>query len=161
MTVGTEIELARNADLVEVMRQYKTILDRIPEPADDDGTGMIIDILNAKTADDLLGEAELPSAQDIAERYPRKMFLITDLIRRDSDLDNGMPYYVIASLVDESTGETIRINTSAATPLAKIAKLYDFGALPARVAFTLSDKPTKAGYRPVNMTVSEHSVKDK
>lgn len=153
-------ELAANADLEMVLREYGRVLETIPEPASDDGTGMVIDILNAKDADSLLGETELPSAADIADRFPRVEFVLqNNLIRRESTLENGLPFYVIGTLTNAS-GQSIRINTSAATVLAKIAKLYDFGALPARVSFTRTSKPTKAGYLPVNMTVHAHSLTD-
>ena len=143
--------------IIDICGNY--MRDSIPEAVDGDGAGMVADILNAESVDQLVGETEFPSAKDIAERYPNQMFrLEPNLVRRESTIesetDYKMPFYIIASLRSQN-GETIRFNTSAATVLAKVLKLHQFNALPAVVSFSLADA-TKKGFRPVNMTV--HSV---
>lgn len=153
MVIGTARELATE--------RHEAYLAAIPEALDDDGFGMVMDILNASDKSQLIGEPELPSAKDLAEdkNLAGHVFRIpgTDIVRRKSTLidDDGTEregWYLIVPAIDKNTGTLVRFNTSAGTVLAKLVKIAGENWFPCDVTFTLADK-TKSGFRPVNMNV--------
>ena len=139
-----------------LIAEYTKILESIPEAQDDDGVGFILDVLNAETVDDLNREDSLPSLDSLAPC--RLKFL--DVVRRPSDLENGMPFYLVVDAMDTRTGEAIRFQTSAGTPMAVIASRWQRGQWPFVASFTKKAEATKGGYHPLQVKVEVLNDKD-
>lgn len=139
-----EVALAKFAELVMAF----------PE-GDDDGTGIILDILNATDWEDLKeSKSELPDARDMVGRD----LIFTEATRHVSTIEGGLPFYLIVNAVDRKSGELVRFNTSAASVITKLGKLYALECWPFRGKITKADKPTKAGFYPLDLFPSEVRV---
>lgn len=146
---GPTAEVAVVADHDVIMDQAKALIMGIPEAVDGDGSGLLSAILSANTLDELQEGQHLDSARDLAGRTIK----VTELSRRESDLDSELGWYVIVRGVDLETNRPVQFSTSALGVVLPLAKLHSWGSLPAIVKITEADRPTKAGYRPLNLTV--------
>lgn len=125
------------------------MLESIPMATDDDGLGILLDALNADDVDDFNDESKLPSLDSIAPAVIK----VTEATRRESDLGGIMPWYLILDVVDTTTGEALRVQTSAAKPMAVIANLYSKGRLPALLEISKREKATQRGMHPLQVKV--------
>lgn len=132
-----------------LLAQYGDILQEIPMAEDGDGFGIIVDILNATSWEDLNRDAEMDDMRD----WVGKRIKVTNMIRRESTLDNGMPWYLIVDAVDVKSGELVKINTSSGSIMAKLAMLHHWGNIPAVMTVTKAEKATKAGFHPLDVTI--------
>lgn len=135
-----------------------TLMESIPF-GDDDGYGMVQSILDADNWEDFASDSsKLPKAAEVSNRKLK----VRELTRRESTIENGddsgldLPWYLVIDSTDIETGDRVLWQTSAATVVAKLIRLYEMNKLPAVVETRLSDKTTKRGFRPVNLSV--HSV---
>lgn len=136
------------------VEKFTELVTMIPEGGDDDGSGIILDILNATDWADLNREAELPDARDMAGRD----LVFTDATRHVSTIDGGLPFYLIVNAVDKETGEAVRFNTSAGSIITKLAKLWQLGCWPFRGVISATTKPTRAGFYPLDLAITEVNV---
>lgn len=132
-----------------ILAQYSAVLEEIPFAEDDGGLSIIANILTATTWEELNRENELDNLQD----FVGKRVKVIKLERRISDIEGGMPWYLMVDAIDADTGELVKINTSAGSPMAKLAMLHHFGNLPALVKVTKAEKATKAGFFPLDVDV--------
>lgn len=148
-------ELIPRDDAEKILKEYGSLFDRIPEPERDGGIGMLADILNSASIDDLIGEPEkLPNAQDMAG----KRLKITGLIRLESDeayrQQTGFPWYIVAEGVDTSTGEVIRFNTGSAQVMAKLVTAFARHNVAAVICeIRRAEKATRNGFYPLNCNI--------
>lgn len=132
-----------------LLAQFKPILDSIPWDEDDDGTGILTRMLEAQTWEDLNVLGNLPSLESLS---PCRLKVLK-IAKRESDLGGRMPVYLLVDAVNPDSGEMVKFNTSAGQPFLAMAMLHHMGNLPALIEVKPSDKPTRRGYRPLNLTV--------
>jgi hypothetical protein len=147
------------ADPAAIFDAAVALIEDIPEAPDGDGLGIIGALLDADDWEDLNRDAHLPNGKDVAGQRLR----VSSLARRLSDLgaDDGtggvrLPHYLVIDSVNIDTGEVVRWQTSAPALVVPLAKLHRWGRLPAIVQVNRADKPTKAGFYPLNLHV--HAV---
>jgi hypothetical protein len=71
---------------------------------------------------------------------------------RPSDFEEGSPVFVIVQAIEITTGEIVNLTTGASAVLAQLAWMAQNGQLVgAKVTLMESDKPTRAGYRPLKL----------
>ena|ERR1700761_1081463 len=134
---------------------FTEIVNSIPE-ADDDGSGILLGALMAEDWMDLnRPTGKLPSLEDIT---PAALLITRDITRHVSDIEGGLPFYLVCDAVNLTTGEPVRFQTSSKVPTIKIAKLYALDALPARVATSKAKTATRGGFHPLDLTVTEVRV---
>lgn len=144
------------ADRAAVLTAARQLMDLVPDAPDDDGAGILARIIGAESWEDLNAENTLPNAQDMVRRQLR----YTGVVKRPSDLaseDDGtgikLDHYLVCDAVDINNGEVVRFQTSAASVALVIAKMVAFGKVPFVGTILAADKPTRRGYRPLNLTV--------
>lgn len=131
------------------LAQFRPVFDLIEWSADDDGTGMLLRMLEAETWEDLNTEQSLPALKDLA---PCRLKIL-GIRKRESEMDGRMPIYLIVEAINLATGGAVTFNTGAGNPFIALAMLNKFGNFPAIVEVRAADKLTKRGYRPLNLTV--------
>ena len=158
---GAEVATTGPATLVpanraDVERAARELVTMIPEMPEGDGAGILAAILNATTVDELSRQSKLPAGKDLVGVEMK----IYDVHRMPSDLegeDDGtgirLDDYVIVDALTGRDGTELRWQTSAPGLVLPIAKLYVWGKLPAVIRIQQADKPTKRGFRPLNVAV--------
>lgn len=148
-------ELIPRDDAEKILAEYGSLFDRIPSPEQDGGIGMIADILNSASIDDLIGEPEkLPNAQDMVG----KRLKVTGLIKLESDeayrQQSGFPFYIVAEGIDTATGEVVRFNTGSAHVMAKLVTAFARHKVAAVVCeIKRAEKATRNGFYPLNCNI--------
>jgi hypothetical protein len=150
-TASTELVNVITRD--NLATEYRAIFMGIPEAQDDDGAAFILDALNATSLDDFNAESKLPSLDSLA---PAKL-KVESLVRRPSDIEGGIGWYLVVDAVDLSSGEMVRFQTSAAKPMAVLARIHQLGKLPAIIAVEKRAEATRSGMHPLQVTVSAWS----
>jgi len=118
------------------------------DPSADD---MMLDILTAKTVEDVLGGSNNAiHLQDIIG----KPFTIVKATLRESDYEAGLPAFVVLNVTfDDGTNGVV--TTGASTVVAQCIRMHQLDAFPQRVNSYKSTKPTKAGYFPVQLVAAD------
>ena len=144
------------ADRAAVLEAATALLDLIPDAVDDDGSGIIARLLDAESWEDLNQDSKLPAGKDIHGRdlVVRGMVKrFSDIEPEDDDLGVRLPHYLVIDSVYSGKGTEVRWQTSAPGLVIPLCKLYVWGKLPATVHIHQADKPTKRGFRPLNLEV--------
>jgi len=146
-------------DIAGVVDMALAMASMVPDAVDDDGSGIIGNLLEATSWEDLNAQSKLPNGKDVAGRR----LIVQALAKRQSDLtadedSSGikLPFYLIVDAVDERTGEAVRWQTSAPALVVPLIKLHGWSKLPALCEVRKADKPTKRGFYPLNLHV--HAV---
>jgi len=139
---------------IAILQSVAELLDRIPD-AGGDGFGIIENILNANSVEDLLGE-DSSKADDLDDMLGAQI-RIDDLHKWESDFQ-GQPgqisdKYLICHGYNLASNTDVVFAVGGATPIAKLAKLWSFGVFPIVAVFKRSEKPTAQGFYPMNMSV--------
>lgn len=147
---GTEVTRAVSQEL---MNQFWSMASAIPE-ADDSNAyeDIVAQILNADGVDGL----NAPWETEKAERLNGHRLKIESITKRDSDKDAGLGIYLVVKGTDLGTGEKFTWSTSAVSIVAQLAKAHFLAEFPVIATLVVSDKLTKAGYRPQHLDV--HSI---
>jgi hypothetical protein len=129
---------------------YPELVLTIPPAEAGNADGMLADILNAESWEDLNAEAgKLPKAELMIGRTLK----VTNLVRHESTEEGGIGYYLVIDAVDIATGEAIKWQTSAMSIMAKLAKLSQLRCYPVLVKVTKAEKATKNGRFPLDITI--------
>lgn len=137
---GEVLPVSRDA----VLAQFVPMLAAIPDAVDDDGSGIIAEILQATNLDGL----NTSGTMDDSAKMIGRSLKITGLTKRASDLPDGLPFYLIVDYVDRHSGELGKFQTSATTIVAQLVKAQMLGLVPLIAHVVKADKPTKAGFYP-------------
>lgn len=135
--VSAEAQLAR----------YDAMIMAVPEATEDDGTGMVLQVLNATNWEAVNLGDKLPSFKDLIG----KEFQVLAVERRIGDEQFGGGWYLVADCVDKRTGETFRAQTSAGVAMAQLVALHNLGAFP--VILRVESANTRGGREAVNLRV--------
>ena len=158
---GAAVETAPRGNLVPadraaVEQAALTLVRMIPDMPESDGAGILAEILNATTPEELNRSSKLPAGQDLGGTT----MVITDVHKLPSDLDGDddgtgvrLGYYLIVDATVGSWRKPLRWQTSAPGLALPVCQLYVWGKLPAEVTIRKADKPTKRGFYPMNLEI--------
>ena len=144
------------ADLTAVLEAAIGLLDLIPELPESDGSGIIADLINAETWEDLNRGSHLPAGRDLAGLE----LVITDVHKRASDIEEDeddyrvrLPSYLIIDGYQQQPRKPLRWQTSSPGLAVPIMKLYAWGKLPAYVTIVEATSKSNPRFKPLNLIV--------
>lgn len=149
---GTEVaKRSRTAELAlaEVDAELTRMLETVPEAPDDGGAGMFMQLLAAKSWEDLNNPW---SAQGLA-KLVGKQIQIMAMHKMVSDLSEGPGWYLVVICVDTKTGEEVTFTTSAVAVMIQLLIMHARGWLPCIVIPRVAEKPTKNGFYPQRLEI--------
>ena len=126
--------------------------------ADDDDSGVeriIASILNAQGWEDL----DAPWRARGGEAYKDVPQRIESVKIRPSDFGEGLGVYVVVDAVNLTNGESITWTTGSTSIVAQLVRAYCVGALPLFATIRVSDRPSKNGYYPQHLEVTDSGGK--
>lgn len=132
-----------------VLDRLSQMIAALPDALDDDGTGILVGILGASTWEGVNTEGTMPNAEKMAGIRQK----IVSLGKKPSDIEGGLPFYVVVEAVHADTGEMLKWQTSSDTIVAQLMRLAMLGNIPALVTVEKAPKPTKAGFYPMSLRV--------
>jgi hypothetical protein len=114
------------------------------------GESMLLSKLkNARNADDLAKESDLLAVRDVLGTV--LCVQTVDAIRNSDFKESTFGVYLVVTAVDEH-GELVKLAVGAAEPFSYMVAWNEWGDLPRWVRFDQSEKPTKGGFYPINVT---------
>lgn len=140
---GTDIELSKEtlamfAEMATALEQYDT----------GGGDSILQGIFKAETLDDynaiFNGDRAMPLNRELK---------VTRVRYAKSEYAAGLPFYLVADVVNTTTGEVKEYTVGATVPVAIFTRATFLGHLPMLVRLYESEKTTKGGYKPVNVEV--------
>lgn len=134
-----------------VLEQFGQMLAAVPLAQDDDGSGIIADVMMATSWESLNTQTELPEAQD----FLGQKLLIRNVERRESTLADGeSPWYlVVTGELPDRDRAPFTFGTSARTIMAQLVKAYMHDWLPLLAVVERKDTATRSGRYPLNLRV--------
>lgn len=108
-------------------------------------------ILTAPDAESVLTPASTISTDELVGEAVE----LRDYRVMRSDIEGGIPYYMLLEAVRLDTGELIMIDTSSLNIMAQVWKLKRLEALPRRVRIIAAGRRTRQGYVPLWLTAAE------
>lgn len=144
------------ADLAAVTEAAQALLGMIPDLPESDGSGIIADLINAESWEDLNRGGHLPAGRDLAGVD----LIITDVHKRVTDIEADeddyrvrLTHYLIMESLTSVDRKPIRWQTSAPGLVVPIAKLYSWGKLPAHVTIVEAESKSNPRFKPLNLKV--------
>lgn len=118
----------------DVAKQTETQADLVsailtlPEAIDQEDASEVIvaRILAAESVEEILTPQSAPSLRDIEGVG----IVIHDARRRESDMNPGVPFFLLLDVEDRRTGKHSVYSTGALNVMAQIAKMHSLGKLP-------------------------------
>lgn len=133
-----------------LMEQFGSMFMAIPLAEDDDGTGILLNILQANRPEDLNVGGELPEAEDMIGQD----LVVRSIERRESTRDdNELGYYLVVRGTEGTHHKPFVFGTGSKGITAALVKLYAHGWLPALCKVEKSAKATKGGFYPLNLKI--------
>lgn len=129
---------------------FASMAASIPE-GDEDGSMRIVEQVLAATD---LGGLNAPWSGANADDLLGVPIRVNDLRRSTSDFAGGLGMYLIVSGHRCDTGEAITYTTGSVSVVAQLARAWALGALPVTATLVQSDRPSKAGYFPQHLVLS-------
>jgi hypothetical protein len=120
------------------------------EESEDTGESMLLSKLrNAKTAEDLTKESDLESVSD---RLGQWLCIQTiDAVRNSDFKESTFGVYLVVTATSDD-GELVKLGVGSSEPFALIVAWNEMRELPRWCHFDRSEKATKGGFFPVNVT---------
>lgn len=137
-------EGAAPAALVALLGQMKDAQELDPEEISKQIIGRI---LNAATVDEVLSTGDARHARELLGQP----ILIHSVKLNESDFTDSAGVYMVAECSDPDFGESFAVTFGSPHCMAQAYKLHELGALPAKVKFTQSSKPTRRGFFPMRL----------
>jgi hypothetical protein len=132
-----------------ILAQFHQMLALVPDAEDDDGTGIILDILQATSWEGVNTEGSMPDA----EKMLHKEVKVLQISKRESTIEESdTGFYLVVDYVD-GNGEPGKFQTSSRTITAQLVRLWMLDAFPALVKVCKGDKPTRRGFWPLSLQV--------
>lgn len=130
--------------LLDLLGRMKEASELTPEEISQQ---IISRILNAATADEVLATGDARHARELLGQP----ILLHSVKLNESDVEGGLDVYMIAECSDPDFGETFAVTFGSPHCMAQAYKLHELGALPAKVKFAQSAKPTRRGFFPMRL----------
>lgn len=140
---GTDVELSK-----ETLAMFAEMTTALDEYETGGGDAILQSIFKATTLDEynemFKGERGMPLNRELK---------VTRVRYAQSEYAAGLPFYLVADVVNTTSGEVREFTVGATVPVAIFTRAAFLGHLPMIVRLFESDKPTKSGYKPVNVEV--------
>lgn len=133
---------AAGIDLMPLLRQ-------VPEGDEDAYTGIMRQLLSAKSA----AELNTPFSLEGMREYEGQPLVIESIRQMPSDFAEGLGVYLICNVRDPRTGEQSSISTGSVSVITQLIVAYVQGWLPLTVVPRFAKKPTAQGYTPMHLEV--------
>lgn len=134
-----------NADTINA---YLTaILEQLPMQDEGDATGILSQIINAESVEDL----DSPWQSAGMGKYNGYALEITSIKRMESDYEGGLGWYLLCEGTVMENGEYKAFSTSAVAAMAQLLIAWARGYFPYRVYVRIATKPTKKGFYPLHL----------
>lgn len=136
------------AEQVELVNAF--LQSAVPSDADDPeviGTRIMAQLLAAETPEEVLADAEAVGLR----QYLDTPFLLEGVDFRQSEYEEGMPFYCLLFGREVESGEKVTLTTGAQSVVAQAFRLAQRGWLPRTVMAKQAKKATKSGFYPVRL----------
>jgi hypothetical protein len=146
----------RALDRAQVETAALALLDLVPDVPEDDGTGIFARLLDADDWEGLNLESKLPNGKDVVGRRLNVSVIgkrVSEVEVEEGSSKFRLPYYLVVDSTDIDNGEMVRWQTSAPALVLSLAKLHQWGKLPAVVQVSEGGKDRPGMSRPLNLTV--------
>lgn len=132
-----------------MVERFNKAMGEIPDAGTTGVEGIVAQIMSVENV------AQLGSAweSENTKALVGKVVQITGLSKMESDLPEGLPYFLIVQYLDTETGEVGTFTTGTVSVVAQLAKAYAEGWLPLDCRVEQSKRPTKDGYYPLHLKV--------
>lgn len=147
-------------DRIAFEESVLALMTGIPEAGEDDDISVYAQMMQAETVEDLEVGGHLPAGRDLIGHTLK----VGSMIRRVSDLDDPdsdarfrLPYYLVIQSVNTKTGEGVRWQTSSPGLVLPLAKLHQWGKLPAVITIVETGKEKAGKSRALGCTIDAAS----
>lgn len=130
-------------------------VEQLPESADDGQWNIVEQLLTATDMDDLNRPWEATSGKTLAGRRLQ----VTGVKRRPSAYEGGPEIFLVIDSIDLNSGEALTWTSSALAVIIQLAVAYNRGWLPLVAEVTAARKPTKRGFIPYHLTITQIKVR--
>src|SRR6185312_4716543 len=147
---STELVIRQTGEIAtaDSINAYLTaILNELPMQGEGDATGILAQIINAETVEDL----DSPWQSAGMGKYIGYAIEITSIKRVESDFPGGLGWYLLCEGTVMETGEYRAFSTSAVAVMAQLLVAWHRGFFPYQVYVRIATKPTKKGFYPIHL----------
>lgn len=147
---SAELVIKRTGEVVtaDSINAYLTaILEELPMQDEGDVTGILAQIVNATTVEDL----DSPWQSAGMGKYNGYAIEITSIKRLESDFPGGLGWYLLCEGTVLETGEYKAFSTSAAAVMAQLLVAWYGDMFPYKCYVRIATKPTKKGFYPMHL----------
>lgn len=143
--------VALNAQQVEALEAFRQMGFLIPEIEADGGIGIVMDIMNASTLEELDAAWE----ENNNDRLLNKPLLITQVRRGDSEYKDGLGLFLSVNATVIHSGEDVIFSTGSVSTVAQLVRAYTLKSYPFVAMLVKADKPSKNGYYPQHLVIEK------
>ena len=147
---STELVIRQTGEIAtpDSINAYLTaILNELPMQGEGDATGILAQIINAETVEDL----DSPWQSAGMGKYIGYAIQIDSIKRVESDFPGGLGWYLLCEGTVMETGEYRAFSTSAVAVMAQLLVAWYKGFFPYQVYVRIATKPTKKGFYPIHL----------
>lgn len=147
---STELVIKATGEIVSAdsINNYLTaILEKLPMQDEGDVTGILAQIINAETVEDL----DSPWQSAGMGKYNGYAIEITNIKRLESDFPGGLGWYLLCEGRVMETGEYKAFSTSAVAAMAQLLIAWARDMFPYQVYVRIATKPTAKGFYPIHL----------
>lgn len=135
-----------------LVQQFSEMATMVPDTESDGGASLLESILNAVSVEDL----DKPFAEKDQDHLIGMDQVVESISKSGSDFADGLGVFLVVKAVVEDTAETITWTTGSMSVVAQLVRAYALDAFPLRCKLRRSDKPTKSGFYPLNLVISDN-----
>lgn len=142
-------EIVLSANAIAVREQFQTMAMTLP-PLDDDGAlGIVAQIMNASSVEDLDSAWDTVEAEELLGVKQ----IITNARYAMSDYEDGLGIFLVIDAINVATGEAFIWTTGSVSVVAQIVKAHHAGWFPLACILQQAKKPTKDGNFPQHLAI--------
>jgi len=147
---STDLVIKKTGEIAtaDTINAYLTaILEKLPMQDEGDVTGILAQIINAETVEDL----DSPWQSAGMGKYNGYAIEIVRIKRMESDFPGGLGWYLLCEGTVMETGEYKAFSTSAVAAMAQLLIAWARGFFPYQVYVRIATKPTAKGFYPIHL----------
>lgn len=126
---------------------FALLLADVPEPSEDAAARIVLQILDAQTAEEL----DRPWDVDGMREYDGVVLRVLSIVKMPSDYTTGLGCYLVCTCSQPEIGEQFVLTTGSVSVVAQLVRAHVAGWLPLDVVPRQSARPTRKGYRPMHL----------
>lgn len=123
----------------------------IPEIEADGGIGIVMDIMNATTLEQL----DAAWTESDNDRLLNQPMLFTQVRRGDSDFKDGLGLFLSVNATVVHSGEEVIFSTGSVSVVAQLVRAYTLKLFPFVGMLVKAEKQSKNGYYPQHLEIEE------